>query len=121
MKRYSVLLILLAVTVFVFSYCKSSKKAMAAAKAEPAKLVYQNGLQTVIMANCSPCHIPEKGGKKKAYDNYANAKEDIDEMIRRIQLTPGEKGFMPFKKETRLSDSTIAVFKQWKEEGLLEN
>lgn len=121
MKRYSVLLILLATTVFVFSYCKSSKKAMATAKAEPTKLVYQNGLQTVIMANCSPCHIPEKGGRKKAYDNYENAKADIDEMIRRMELTPGEKGFMPFKKETRLSDSTIAVFKQWKEEGLLEN
>ena len=120
MKRYSVLVLLLALTAFLFSYCKSSKKATAAKQAEPAKLAYQNGVHTVIMANCSPCHIPEKGGTKKAYDNYANAKADIDEILRRIQLAPGEKGYMPFKKD-KLSDSTIAVFKQWKDEGLLEN
>ena len=120
MKRYSVLVVLLALTAFLFSYCKSSKKAQAAKQAEPAKLAYQNGLHTVIMANCSPCHIPEKGGTKKAYDNYANTKADIDEILRRIQLAPGEKGYMPFKKD-KLSDSTIAVFKQWKDEGLLEN
>ena len=65
MKRYPVLVILLALTAFVFSYCKSSKKAQAAKPAEPAKVAYQNGLHTVIMANCSPCHIPEKGGNKK--------------------------------------------------------
>jgi nitrate/TMAO reductase-like tetraheme cytochrome c subunit len=116
MKRYSVLVILLTLTAFVFSYCHSSKEATAAA---PPKVAYQNGLHTVIMANCSPCHIPEKGGNKKAYDNYENAKTDIDEMLRRIQLNPGEKGFMPFKKD-KLNDSTIAVFKKWKDDGLLE-
>jgi hypothetical protein len=35
-------------------------------------------------------------------------------------LNPGERGFMPFKKTAKLSDSTIAVFKQWKEDGLGE-
>ena len=119
MKRYTVLVLFLALTVLMFSYCKSSRKATAAKQAEPAKLAYKDGLHTVIMANCSPCHIPEKGGTKKAYDNYANAKADIDEILRRIQLTPGEKGFMPFKKD-KLSDSTIAVFKQWKDQGMLE-
>lgn len=119
MKRYPVLIVFLALTVFVFSYCKTSKKAMASKPAEPAKLAYKNGLHTVIMANCSPCHIPEKGGTKKAYDSYANAKADIDEILRRIQLNPGDKGYMPFKKD-KLSDSTIAVFKQWKDQGLLE-
>lgn len=116
MKKYYVILPLIAVAL-VFSYCKSSKKAMAAA---PPKLVYENGLQTVIAGNCAPCHIPAKGGQKKAYDNFANVQSDIDEMIRRIQLNPGEKGFMPFKKETKLGDSTIAVFKKWKEDGMLE-
>ena len=120
MKRFSVLVLLLALTAFVFSYCKTSKKATATMPAEPAKVAYQNGMHTVIMANCSPCHIPEKGGNKKAYDNYANAKTDIDEILRRIQLAPGEKGFMPFKKD-KLSDSTIAVFKKWKDDGLMEN
>jgi len=116
MKRYSVLVLILALTVLMFSYCKTSKKAQAA---EPPKVAYKDGLHTVIMANCSPCHIPEKGGNKKAYDNYTNTKADIDEILRRIQLNPGEKGFMPFRKD-KLNDSTIAVFKQWKDQGMLE-
>ena len=84
------------------------------------KLTYENNLQIVIMANCVPCHIPAKGGNKKPYDNYANVKTDIDEMIRRIELNPGDRAFMPFRKEAKLSDSTIAVFKQWRDDGLLE-
>ena len=116
MKRYYVL-VLLIVTAVIFSYCGSSKKA---SKNAPPKMVFENSLQTLIVGNCSPCHIPQKGGQKKAYDNYANVKSDIDEMIRRIELNPGEKGFMPFKKTEKLSDSTVAVFKQWKADGLLE-
>jgi hypothetical protein len=50
---------------------------------------------------------------------YANVKTDIDEMIRRIELNPTDKGFMPFKK-AKLHDSTIAVFKKWRADGLLE-
>ena len=87
---------------------------------ETPKLVFENGVQTIIAANCSPCHMPAKGGRKKAYDNYANVKTDIDEIINRMELNPHDKGFMPFKKTEKLSDSTIAVFKQWKEDGLLE-
>lgn len=107
----------IAATVLVFANCSSTKKTTAA----PApKLSYEANVQTVIMANCSPCHIPSKGGNKKAFDNFANVKTDIDEIIRRIELNPGEKGFMPFKKTAKLSDSTIAVFKQWRADGLLE-
>lgn len=118
MKSYSVLFLLI-VTALVFSYCSSSKKATAS-KMETAKPSYENSIQTLIVGNCSPCHIPEKGGKKKAYITYASVKEDIDEIIRRIELNPHEKGFMPFKETEKLSDSTIAVFKQWKDNGLLE-
>ena len=118
MKRYYVLFTLVAVAV-VFSYCNSSKKAMSA-KTEVPKLSYENGIQTLVVGNCSPCHIPEKGGRKKAYDTFETVKADIDEIIRRMELNPHERGFMPFKKEAKLSDSTIAVFKQWKESGLLE-
>ena len=116
MKRYYVLVLLIATTI-IFSYCSSSKKA---SKQAPPKMVFENSLQTLIVGNCSPCHIPQKGGQKKPYDNYANVKSDIDEMIRRIELNPTDKGFMPFRKTEKLSDSTIAVFKQWKADGLLE-
>ncbi|RYG50025.1 MAG: cytochrome c [Chitinophagaceae bacterium] len=114
MKIYATVSVLI-VTVFTFSYCSSSKSA--AKKATPVS--YASSVQTLLVGHCSPCHIPEKGGKKKAYDTYASVKGDIDEIIRRIELHPGEKGFMPFKKE-RLSDSTIAVIKEWKTQGLAE-
>ncbi len=115
MKKYSVLVLLVA-SVLIFAYCSSSKKA---SKMATPKLAFESSVQTIISANCSPCHIPSRGGKKKAYDNYANTKADIDSIIYRITLNPGDKGYMPFK-NAKLSDSTIAVFKQWKEDGLLE-
>lgn len=117
MRKYPTLMLLSGVAL-VFSYCSGSKKA--ASKTETPKLVYENSINTLIVGNCSPCHIPEKGGKKKAYDTYASVKGDIDEIIRRMELNPHERGFMPFKKAEKLSDSTIAVFKKWKEEGMLE-
>jgi hypothetical protein len=100
-------------------YCNPSKKAAGEAKKEIPKSTYESGVATLVVANCSPCHISGKG-RMKLYDNYTNLKTDIDEIIRRIELAPTERGFMPFKKTAKLSDSTIAVFKQWKADGLLE-
>jgi hypothetical protein len=68
---------------------------------------------------CTPCHFPDKGGRMEALNSHAAVKGHIDDIIRRIQLNPGEKGYMPFKKP-KLSDSTINLFRQWKEEGLAE-
>ncbi len=115
MKKYLILFFLVALTV-VLSNCGSSRKAAATVP----KLNYDTNLQATILSNCSPCHIPAKGGNKKPYDNYTNVKTDIDEIVRRIVMNPGVKGFMPFRKTTRLSDSTIAIFKQWRTDGLLE-
>ena len=117
MKKYFAFVAIATTAILIFSNCGSSKKATAAAA---PKSTYETNMQAVIIANCSPCHIPAKGGNKKAYDNYANVKTDIDEIIRRIEMNPGERGFMPFKKQAKLSDSTIAIFKQWKTDGMLE-
>jgi hypothetical protein len=117
MKKYSFLALIVSTSV-VLTYCGPSKKATATK--EVPKSTYATGLSTVIMNSCAPCHIPAKGGNKKPYDNFTNVKTDIDEIIRRIELNPADRGFMPFKKNAKLSDSTIAVFKQWKADGLLE-
>ncbi len=118
MKKYFVLTGI-AIIAIVFSNCNSTKKAVAAAAVVP-KSTYTSEVSAVVMSNCSPCHIPAKGGNKKPYDNFANTKADIDEIIKRIEMNPGERGFMPFKKTTKLSDSTIALFKKWRDDGLLE-
>lgn len=105
----------LAVAALVLANCSGSRKL-----AKIPKLNFESDLKTVIMSECAPCHIPSKGGNKKPYDNYVNVRTDIDEMIRRIEMNPGEKGFMPFRKTTKLSDSTIALFKKWRADGAME-
>jgi hypothetical protein len=108
------LIVILGITSMVLTYCSASKKANKVPKTN-----YTTDLSVVIASNCSPCHFPPKGNKKP-YDNYANVAQDIDEIIRRIELNPTDKGFMPFKKTAKLNDSTINVFKKWKTDGMLE-
>lgn len=103
--------------MLLLSNCSNTKKV---ATVPVPKTTYETNLQTLVTANCSPCHIPANGGRKRAYDNYANLKSDIDEIIRRIDMNPTDRGFMPFRKAEKLSDSVINVFKQWKADGLLE-
>lgn len=115
MKKYFIAASVIAVAIF-FSNCHGSRKA---ASAKPPALSYEANIKTIIATDCSPCHIPAKRGNKKPFDTYDNAKAEIDEIIRRIEMNPADRGFMPFK-HPRLSDSTIAVFKKWKDDGLME-
>jgi hypothetical protein len=113
MKKFALLSVLVAAALLQF--CSPARKT----QKETPKVTYESHVQTVIMNNCSPCHIPPKGNKE-ALNTYEGAKKNIDESIRRIQLNPGDRGFMPFK-HPKLPDSTIQVFVQWKNDGLLEN
>ena len=101
-------------TALLLANCGSSKKAATASGATFSKEV-----TTVLHSHCAPCHIPSKGGKKTAYDVYENVKADIDDIIRRVELNPGQKGFMPMRGE-KLDDASIAILKRWKEEGMNE-
>ncbi|MCX8020197.1 MAG: hypothetical protein N2747_06860 [Chitinophagaceae bacterium] len=119
MKKALILLFCI-VSVITLSRCYSSKKAVAAIpEASGSAITYDVQIKFLMNEYCSPCHFPEKGGNKKPYDSYASVKTDIDEIIRRIELNPGQKGFMPFKR-SKLSDSTILVFKQWRDLGVPE-
>jgi|SRR5215470_16680721 len=107
--------------ISMLSNCHSAKKSAGktAAPAVPstvAAVTYHSNMESVIAANCSPCHFPSKGGNKTPFDTYDAVKSHLDSMIARIQLNPTDKGFMPFKR-TKLSDSTINLFKQWRESG----
>jgi len=108
------LLIAMVFTGVLFQYCSASKKAK---KSAPA-ITYTSRVQPIIASSCSPCHIPP-GGNKKALNSYTAAKDNIDDIITRIQKDPSERGFMPFK-HPKLADSTIQVFVQWKNEGMPE-
>ena len=105
----------LAVVALTLSNCNASKKA---AKTR-VKMNYDTNVKAVIEGYCSPCHIPAKGGRRPPLDTYALVSKNIDEILRRVQLNPTDRGFMPDRKP-KLSDSTINIFKQWKADGMLE-
>ena len=110
------------IVIVLFTYCSAGRKTAAdstASAAAPAKITYLANAKPIFEASCSPCHFPEKQGNKKPLDSYAGASAQIDEVLRRIQLNPGERGFMPAR-HPKLSDSTISVLKQWKADGLAE-
>ena len=84
-----------------------------------ATVTYASSIKTLIQTKCTPCHIPANGGFKTSFDNYDAARKYIDDMIRRIQLNPTDKDYMPFK-FPKLAEADVAVFKKWKEEGTAE-
>ena len=112
MKRILLPTALIAV-VAIFSYCNSAKKATASAKAP--SFTWATHIEPLMISKCGPCHVAGKGNKLPL-DNMDNVKSHIDDIIRRIQMQPGERGYMPFKNE-RLSDAEIAMVKTWKEEN----
>jgi len=119
MKKLLVLALFL-MTLTVFQYCSSSKKSTTKTTAKvPAKLNYTKNVQALVVANCSPCHFPPKGNKLPLA-TYASVKDNIDDILSRIQKNPTDRGFMPFK-HAKLADSTINVFVKWKADGLMEN
>ncbi len=110
-------LVALLMLVELFQFCSSSKKVKAVS--QETATTFEANVLPLIKAKCSPCHVPPVGTKKHLVE-YALAKENIDSIIRRVQLNPGEKGFMPNRKSERLPDSLIQVFVKWKADGLQE-
>jgi hypothetical protein len=120
MKKLLVFSLLVA-TVAIFSYCGPSKKATSSGAGETAKkaaTMYTGNVDGIVQATCSPCHFPP-GGNKKPLNSFTAVRDNIDDIIRRIELNPTDKGFMPFK-HAKLSQDTINVFKQWKADGMME-
>ncbi len=113
MKK-SLILIAIAFVSLSLIYCNPARKA----QSTTPRLTYVADLQPIINTHCTPCHIPPKGNKKP-FDTYLRVHDNIDSMIARIHLQPGQRGFMPFKK-AKLPDSVIRVFEQWKADGRLE-
>lgn len=110
------LFVLFFTTVVVFEFCSSSKKAQKSVAT--SSTTYDAKIQNIVATNCSPCHVGD-GAKQKRLDNYDAVKGHINDIIRRIQLNPGDKGFMPMR-HPKLPDSTIQVFVNWRNEGMVQ-
>ena len=91
-------------------------------KASPAKVkltTYTVDILPLVQAKCAPCHLPSKGGNKGSFETFESAKRYAAEMLDRVMIAPGQRGFMP-KNHEKLADTEIALIKKWIDHGLLE-
>lgn len=107
--------ICLSFMIIIFSCARKSAAALASKKQADHIALYESSVKPLIATKCAPCHMPAEGGNKKALDTYDNVKLAAADIVRRVELNPGEKGFMPFRKP-KLSAEEIAVLKKWIEE-----
>jgi hypothetical protein len=105
---------------FGLAFCTSSKKTTAnsTSTTKTASVTYLKDIQPIVANTCAPCHFPPDGNKKPLND-YESVKSEINDIITRIQLNPGDRGFMPAR-HPKLPEASIQAFVKWKEEGLAE-
>jgi mono/diheme cytochrome c family protein len=119
MKKATLITVIVILIVTGTNCSFPTKLAKTVNETTKTKTSYTYDIEKIFTFSCSPCHIPAKGGSKRSYDNFSNVKEDIDEIIRRVELAPTEQDFMPLHKP-KLSGEDIALLKKWKTDGLLE-
>lgn len=110
-------LLLALMTIMLFSAC--SKKSNPGKTVKVIPTTYTIDMVPFLQAKCSPCHLPSKGGFKANFENYESAKKYAADMLTRVSLNPGDRGFMPFK-HAKLAVEEIALIKKWVDGGLLE-
>lgn len=85
---------------------------------EKAKVTYNGNIRSIINQSCAPCHV--YGGNETNFgSSYSATRSASIGIIDRIKRLQGSTGFMPYN-GTKLDSATIAMFEQWKTDGLLE-
>ena len=112
----NIFLVMIIAGVAVFAACSKKNNP---GKSKATATTYTLDVAPLIQAKCSPCHLPSKGGRKASFETYEAAKKYGPDMVTRIHLNPGDRGFMPFK-NPKLPAEEIAVFKKWVDDGMLE-
>lgn len=114
-QKNRIFLFSLLLTAMMVQACIATQKAAV----EPT-VSYQTDLLPIMQASCTPCHFPENG-RKKMLDTYEATKENIDDIISRIELPVDNEKFMPFKsKRAPLTVAEINLFKTWVAQGMAE-
>lgn len=117
MKKVFVIACLSA--VILFAACAKKNTATTSTATATNATSYTAAVLPLIQAKCSPCHTPSKGGNKANFEDYESTKKHAADIVRRIQMEPGQRGFMPFK-HAKLTDDEIAVFKNWVDGSTVE-
>ena len=115
-----------ALTALVIAVACSQKTAPTASE-EPKeytgpKVTYLADVAPLVERSCSPCHYPEKKGKKMPLDSYAAVKNNLPEVLERVQLPKDNLKFMPYEhKKQDLSAEEIEMLKNWARGGFIES
>lgn len=118
MKKIQQISLLLITSILTIT-CGSSQKTKPD-YVEVTKISYKTDVEPIITRSCSPCHIPPKG-KKEPLDNYTHVKENIDAILRRINLPKDNRKFMPpVNKKPALTESEMAILANWQAQNMPE-
>jgi hypothetical protein len=105
-----------------------SQKSTPTASAEPKgaydgpMVTYAANIAPIMERSCAPCHYPEKKGKKMPLDTYVTVKDNLAEVLERVQLPKDHLRFMPYEhKKQDLSAEEIEMLKNWARGGFIES
>lgn len=111
---------ILAIVAIGLQYCKPTQKVATSAQSDVPVISYEADIRPMMVVSCTPCHFPETG-KKEMLDTYAATKNYIDDIIARVELSPKEAGYMPFKsKKEAFTPEQIEKLKMWARQGFGE-
>jgi uncharacterized membrane protein len=114
---WKIKLLLVLAAIVLLQYCKPVQKTAGTPQQMEVTVTYEKDIKPIMLNHCTPCHFPEKG-KKKMLDTYVATKENISEILIRIQLPTEDDKFMPFRsKMPPLSKEQIQLFKDWAKQG----
>lgn len=85
----------------------------------PVVVKYTADVKPIVDANCISCHNSTGAASYFPLTSYSQVKNNIDNVIDRIQRVNGDPLKMP--QGGALSPSQITIFTKWKADGLLEN
>ncbi len=108
------------IPILIFTFLGSYLSSCSKSDPSPADpiITYNVHIKPLIASRCTPCHLPPDGFKTW-FNTYDATKQNIDEIIRRIQLPITDTLSMPWKR-AKLSNDEIRKFIKWKGDGLLE-
>lgn len=116
--KNSLSFLLLIFFVATLQHCKSSKNVIT--NKSVAIVTYTKSIAPLMERSCTPCHYPEEG-KKKMLNTFETVRDNIDDILTRVQLPTTEKKYMPFKsKKPAFTEEEITLLKKWVSQKMVE-
>lgn len=114
-------------SVILFVAACSQKTAPASAlspdpKYDGPKVTYTKDIAPIMERSCAPCHYPKMDGNKEALDTYEAVKNELEDVVYRVQLPSDHFRHMPYRgKKPDLSAEEIQMLKNWARGGFIES